>query len=311
MLYWEHDDDTNMRVAVETLSTTFTDSYHYAVQTRSIPPDSPTQTSWTWLNNTLTEFMQQQDDQPDVLKILYYNGYSHLRDGQIVLTGYVLALLFKHTYFLTNMHISSSNSEAEPSARWTGLQQILEEACQDTLLLMDTAYYPISPISRKQGVFELLAATHGADHANQLGRHTFTQALTDLLSRRAISKSSGDLTVSDIHAQMLYTLYPQAAAQVQTQEQQPPTTGLTTSIPLHLRLSGPSRQPSILLEPIDAQSAAQNGTAAQSGFLNGQTKMMFNIEVPPVAVNNDSWAEWMRLAPPGVRCIEVEGSPRP
>lgn len=272
MLYWEADDDANVKTSVEQLAAVLTGNYNYTLHPRAIPPESGIKSSWTWLSDALNDFMRL-NDQPDVLKIVYYNGYSYL-DGnrQMVLA-------------------SSKNADAQ-SARWSGLQQILEEACLDTLLLMDAAYYPLSALTRKQGVFELIAAASGADHAAQLGRHTFTRALTDLMSRRF--SQPGEYTASDLHAQLLSSAYPRMLG---SDDQQ-----LMSSFPcpLHLRLCGNARLPSISLAAVHVP-ATQNGIP-----MNGlETEVTFRITADNV--NMDAWAEWLRSMPTGVKGVEVAG----
>lgn len=203
---------------------------------------------------------------------------------------------------IIQLTVNSSKSPNAQSARWSGLQQILEEACLDTLLLMDAAYYPLSALTRKQGVFELLAAASGADHANQIGRNTFTRALTDLLPRRI--NQPGDFTASDLHVQLLSSSYPKAlegGAQGRDQEQQ-----LLASFPcpLHLQLSGNARQPSVSLAPVSTHGA-QNGTT--NGIPGTVPELAVTFRVPADAVNHDSWAEWLRQMPNGIKGIEVDG----
>ena len=41
---------------------------------------------------------------------------------------------------MTDVSNSSANREAAATIRWSGIQQILEDACSDTLILMDAAY---------------------------------------------------------------------------------------------------------------------------------------------------------------------------
>lgn len=157
---------------------------------------------------------------------------------------------------------------------------------------MDAAYYPLSALTRKQGVFELIAAASGVDHATQIGRHTFTRALTDLMLRRI--GQPGEYTSADLHAQLLSSAYPRMLG---GDEQQ-----LMASFPcpLHLRLSGNARLPSISLAPVHVP-AAQNGIT-----MNGlETEVTFRITADNV--NMDAWAEWLRSMPTGVKGVEVAG----
>jgi hypothetical protein len=88
MLYWEADDDSNVKTSVEQLAGVLTGNYNFTLHPRAIPPESGIKSSWTWLSDALNDFMRL-NDHPDVLKIVYYNGYSYL-DGnrQMVLARY-------------------------------------------------------------------------------------------------------------------------------------------------------------------------------------------------------------------------------
>lgn len=88
MLYWQVDDDVNVKIAVEELARTLADNYNYMIHIQVIPAESGNKSSWTWLSSTMTGFMQQ-NDQSDVLKIVYYNGHSYLdANKQMVLARY-------------------------------------------------------------------------------------------------------------------------------------------------------------------------------------------------------------------------------
>jgi hypothetical protein len=88
MLYWEADDDSSVKDFVEQLAGVLTGNYNYTLYPKAIPTESGNKSSWTWISDALNDFMRL-NDQPDVLKVVYYNGYSYL-DGnrQMVLARY-------------------------------------------------------------------------------------------------------------------------------------------------------------------------------------------------------------------------------
>jgi hypothetical protein len=80
LLYWQDDEDTSVRSAVRELADVFEKHYFYTFQIQTIPSSSDgCKSSWRWLLRKTTDFVEERD-QRDVLKIVYYNGYSYL-DG--------------------------------------------------------------------------------------------------------------------------------------------------------------------------------------------------------------------------------------
>jgi hypothetical protein len=130
-------------------------------------------------------------------------------------------------------HYSSQHADPASAIRWSGIQQILEVASSDTLIIMDAAYYPSSKLVRQEGVLELVAASASEDHAKLLGRGAFTREVTDQLRTRASQKFMNPLSAAELHAK-LFSQYPKMI------QDQSPEKQMVTSFPspLHLQVSG-------------------------------------------------------------------------
>lgn len=278
LLHWEDDDDPSVRHAVDGLATVFESSYNYAFRIRAIPSSSSCKSPWRWLSREITEFVDTHD-QRDVLKIIYYNGRSYLdADREMVLA-------------------STQSPESAYPIRWSGIQQILEDACSDTLILMDAAYYPSSTLVRRQGVLELIAASASEDHARLIDRGVFTRALIDLLHIRASQKFTHPLSAAELHAKLL-SLYPKMI-----QDRQPEKEMLTSfPSPLHVQISGDSRLPSVLLAPI--RTGIMPSTL--DAVLNGP-QLSLSFKLTEDSFDADSWLVWLRSMPQGIRDVRFEG----
>lgn len=92
LVRWQDDEDINARTALQDLAKVFGESYHYNVQTKSVPRSTDESRSpYFWLSRTATDFLEEHN-QRDILKIFYYSGYSYL-DGD---RDTVLARLVSH-----------------------------------------------------------------------------------------------------------------------------------------------------------------------------------------------------------------------
>ncbi len=186
--------------------------------------------------------------------------------------------------------------DSTSAIRWSGLQQILEEARSDTLIIMDAAYYPSSKLVRQQGVLELIAASASEDHSQFFDRSAFTRALTEQLRTRASQKYTDPLSAAELHGKLL-SLYPKMI------QDRAPETKLITSFPspLHMQMSGNARLPSILLAPV-VRNMPLGVESPQNGI-----QMNFTFKLTDESINLESWAEWLRMLPEGVADIRVEG----
>jgi hypothetical protein len=81
LLFWQEDEDAfSVSNSVRELADVLESSYHYSCQIQTIPSSSDgCKSAWRWLSRQLNDFAEDRD-QRDVLKIVYYAGYTHL-DG--------------------------------------------------------------------------------------------------------------------------------------------------------------------------------------------------------------------------------------
>ncbi|KAK0387138.1 hypothetical protein NLU13_5451 [Sarocladium strictum] len=284
LIFWEHDDDfSTVNGAVKELADVFDQFYHYTFKTLLIPsPSESCKSSGRWLSRKLNDFVEDRD-QRDVLKIVFYAGHSYL-DGNRDMT---LA--------------SSKDTDKASTIRWSAIQQILEEACSDVLILMDAAYYPSSKMVRNRGVLELIAASVSEEHHHVLDRCSYTRALAGLLRTRATRLSP--LSAAELHAALL-AAYPKLV-----QERHPEKETITSfPAPLHIMMSGNPRLPSIFLAPVYQGSPLRNSSL---GGYDNNPQLHLSIRLNDDNVDVETWNEWLRLMPDGIKDVRVEGPFRP
>jgi hypothetical protein len=190
---------------------------------------------------------------------------------------------------------SAKDADAASAIRWSGIQQILEDAHSDTLIVMDSAYYPSSKLVRQHGVLELVAASASEDHTKFFDRTAFTRAVTEQLKTRANQKNTEPLSAAELHAKLL-SFYPKMIQDTS------PETRMVTSFPspLHLQISGNARLPSILLAPV----VRTMPLGVESPL--GGTQMNLTFKLADDSVNMESWQEWLRMMPEGIKEVKVE-----
>lgn len=190
---------------------------------------------------------------------------------------------------------SSNHADRASAIRWSAVQQFFENARSDALLIMDCAYYPSYKTVRQQGMLELIAASAGEDHVELLGRNTFTRALTDLLRLRAVQQYKEPFSAGELHSKLL-SLYPQLI------RERNPGKELITNFPtpLGMQLSGLKTLPSILIAPL-------RGRGPPPAPPEGGTHLTLTFRLEDGSFNADSWAEWLRSMPQGIREVKVEG----
>ncbi|KAI1059356.1 hypothetical protein LB507_003491 [Fusarium sp. FIESC RH6] len=278
-LFWQDDEEVpTIQSAVRELAEVFDKYYRYNFQVQAIPSSSDgCKSSWRWLSRQLNEFVEDRDER-DVLKIVYYAGHTYLDSNR------EMALA------------SSRDPEQASTIRWGGIQQTLEEACADTLIIMDAAYYPSTRMIRQQGVLELLAASVSEDHFYDLDRCAFTRALAEQLRVRATRLSP--LSAAELHA----NLFSHYSKMVQDRF---PEKEILTSFPspLHMMMSGNSRLPSIFLSPIYENSPMRSSFSSYEN----SPQLHLSIRLDDDNVDLESWNEWLRLMPEGIKDIKIEG----
>lgn len=159
---------------------------------------------------------------------------------------------------------------------------------------MDAAYYPSSKMVRQKGVLELIAASTSDEHYAALDRCAFTLALAEQLRTRA--SRLNPLSAAELHT-ILFSTYPKMV------QDRNPEREMVTSFPapLHTMMSGNSRLPSIFLSPVHQGSPHRNSLHENYPLLH------MSIRLTDDNVDLDSWNEWLRLMPEGVKDVKVEG----
>ncbi|KAK4188508.1 hypothetical protein QBC35DRAFT_353773, partial [Podospora australis] len=284
LVRWEEDDDAEVKNAVQELADVFKDEYNYMVDTKCIPTVTDASNgSWLWLSREVTEFVSN-NHQRDILKIFYYIGYSCIgRDRDTIIS-------------------SSKKVDPASSMAWQPIQSIFENICSDALLLMDCAYYPLPQRTRQQGMLQLIAASAGEDYTELLGRSAFTRALSAQLKTRPLQlKFREPFTAAELHAKLL-SEYPRMV-----QERDPGKEILTRfPTPLMFQISGNKLLPSILLAPLHPTGEMPFTPDSPAG---GST-LSLTFSMSDDTFDMDSWAEWLRSMPPGIREVKVEGPHR-
>ncbi|KAM7202373.1 hypothetical protein V8F33_002781 [Rhypophila sp. PSN 637] len=277
LVHWQDHFDPDARSAVNELEGVL-DQYNYTVQEKAIPSSSDgNKNPYRWLSREVTEFIDN-DDHRNVLKVVYYNGYSYW-DGKEMLLS------------------SSKSPEPNSTIPWSTIQQLLLSATSDVLILLDSAYYPsLRYVKNKdKGVLELIAASASEDHVGTLGRSAFTRALSRQLRTRLSKRSA--LSAAELHARLLSNY----SEMIEKQN--------TTSFPspLHFQVSG-TKLPSILLAPVPKGRSPLPSESPTSGgnFMN----MTFRLSDEPVMT--EEWVEWLRLMPEGIKevMVKLEGANR-
>lgn len=182
--------------------------------------------------------------------------------------------------------------------RWNGIQPAFEDAVADVLIIMDGAYFPSPDVMRKRdGVLELISPTTSAAHMAVLGRASFTHWLSEQLRARA-KEGSEPLTICELYERLL-SLY---SKQHRDFQQAVPE---TMPMPLHIR-AGAARFMPIGLQPVDADSGGARLHKVSHGLKD--MRLSINIALNDNEPSNmDSWIEWLRLMPDGVRDVKVDG----
>ncbi|KAJ2902450.1 Tyrosine-protein phosphatase non-receptor type 6 [Zalerion maritima] len=279
MLCWEGDEFGDINRALKDLNEVFRKSYRYDGQIATIPPAPEGSNPWRWLMTKINEFMGKNDSR-DSLKIIVYNGHSYLdSDREMVLA-------------------SASDHTTASTIRWSGIQQVLEEACSDTLVIMDSAYHPSTKTVRHKGMLEFIAAVSSEEHLAKLGRTAFTKKLTTLLRARAIQTHATPFTAAELHAK-LHSEYPGLIGDYD------PSQEILKSYPapIHMQVSDNNKLPSIFLAPLN--------WSAQRLVMGNESQLTLTFKLSDASINFDSWVEWFRTMPEEIKEAKVEGPTRP
>ncbi|KAK4201794.1 hypothetical protein QBC40DRAFT_48751 [Triangularia verruculosa] len=291
LVRWQDDEDEGAKNDMEELARVFKADYNYSVKTKYIPTSGdPGNSSYLWLNREVNEFVTAYN-QRDTLKVFYYSGHSYLGEDRDTMI--------------------SSSKKATPGTDipWKMIQGMFENICSDALIILDCAYYPLYQQVRRQGMLELIAASAGEDHVELLGRSAFTRAVTEQLKLRAVQKFKEAYSATELHAKLV-SRYPSLV-----REQNPEKETITTfPTPLFVQLSGNKVLPSILLAPLIVRQHHQqpSGDMTPTPYTPdspaaGGSTISLTFQMSDDTFNMESWAEWLRSMPQGIRDLKVEG----
>ena len=169
-------------------------------------------------------------------------------------------------------------------------------------MLMDATFYPCSKLARRQGVFEIIAASAGEESKQALGRVAFTRALTEELSTRLHQKYRGPfsaLSAAELHVRLMSS-YPRIVEERNANKERL----MSYPSPLHIHVASDARLPSILLAPCRKPLPTSPESPAHGSQLNLSLRLYSTID-------KAAWIEWMRLLPEGVREVKCESPYRP
>ncbi|KAF7912340.1 uncharacterized protein EAF01_001361 [Botrytis porri] len=151
LILWE-DEDPQLLVPLEVheLGIVLVSIYRYEVQIYRIPSGG----RHNKLNQKISDSVELGGDSKEDLKTVYYGGHGMLAQN------------------LQPCWVSLS------MVKWGGIQNSLEEAQSDVLLLIDCCSSGTANTGNGYGTTELIAACGFNNVVNGVGRHSFTYALT-------------------------------------------------------------------------------------------------------------------------------------
>ncbi|TVY83362.1 hypothetical protein LSUE1_G002842 [Lachnellula suecica] len=156
---------------IDRLFDVFNRLYHFRVERWKIPSEN----AHLLLNKKIIDFVCLGDDSPNCLKIVYYAGHGKLsRNRQPVWVD----------------HLGRS-------VVWGGIQNALEQAKSDILILIDSCAAGAANTDQGRGVTELVAAGGFNTIANGVGPWSFTHAL--VIELELLSQSGRPFTISKLH----------------------------------------------------------------------------------------------------------------
>lgn len=162
---------------------------------------------------------------------------------------------------------------------------------------MDSKYFGVPAAARRRGTLEIIAAGSFEEQASSpLARSAFTQALSEKLRTQAARMRP--ISAADLHAQLLGE-YPRIV-----QDLTPEREFLSSfPAPLHLQLADSHNVPSILLAPL-RRSRLPSIESVSPSSPGAQLSLTVRLDKEP---DIESWADWLRTMPDGVRDVKVEG----
>ncbi|KAH7027696.1 uncharacterized protein B0I36DRAFT_364867 [Microdochium trichocladiopsis] len=316
LVFWQDDDDAVVSSCVRELCGVLEERYAYKCEGVSIPTSKSEvcKNPSRWLSRHIDDFMEKHDSW-DCLKIVYYIGFSFLdHAGDMVLS-------------------SSLDKAATPTIRWSGIQHKLEEACSDTLVIMDTAYFPSSRIARQKGVLEILAASTTEDYFRLAPRAGFTRLVLDRLRGGTQHQLSprifeDKLSTAELYSRVLFSYSELLSSQGGSAGGGPGDKHFSSNrafplMPLHIQISSNptlppitlTRMDSLQLPPLSAPSyqlsgSKNSGFEGATGSHGRQLSLTFRLtdDIGGGREEHDveRWRQWLMMMPEGVRSVKVD-----
>ncbi|KAF8866141.1 hypothetical protein BDZ45DRAFT_333428 [Acephala macrosclerotiorum] len=159
MLCWD-DEDPNLPVSdeIKRLDDVFKNNFGFDTNVWKIPGRN----SHAKLTQRILDLIDTEDDPKDHLFIVYYGGHAKLTHDR----------LLSWTSWRVN------RDKKYPTVQWSGVQNVLEQAESDVLILLDCCHAATATTSEGNGVTEMISACAYNAIANGVGYYSFTKELT-------------------------------------------------------------------------------------------------------------------------------------
>ncbi|KAH7355341.1 hypothetical protein BKA65DRAFT_373259, partial [Rhexocercosporidium sp. MPI-PUGE-AT-0058] len=174
LIRWaEEDPKLPVSIELNDLSRLFSGDFGFQTETWQIPSDN----SHNELSRKVLDFISVGNDDKRNLKIVYYGGHGVLTKGQQ----------------LAWTNIPDKGDRMFKSVKWSGIQNTLEEAKSDVLILLDCCASGTANTDEGRGTTELIAACGFNGSANPVGANSFTRAL---ITELHLLRNSQPFTIS-------------------------------------------------------------------------------------------------------------------
>ncbi|KAH8884958.1 hypothetical protein GQ53DRAFT_879199 [Thozetella sp. PMI_491] len=273
LLHWD-EDDLGVKEEVRDLEATFRELYHYHTESWQIRSEKPDRE----LKKKILQFVEEYESE-DTLLIVYYAGHARPNSMPGEAPDWV------------------SRRKNATVVHPGGVQSILEECDSDVLLLYDCchAVHPSGNTSKQTSgsITEVVAACGFEAVAAEVGGHSFTSNLTEVLAEALVHHSSQDrpFKVVDLHTQLISRLQSHklsrqrdsAGKPLLDHNSKPVFEPLRRRTPIHYWLSSNDR--SIILEPLETDLNSSGDTSSQA---DSDTDASDALSNPLGDLNSDS-----------------------
>ncbi|KAE9382160.1 hypothetical protein N431DRAFT_321275, partial [Stipitochalara longipes BDJ] len=181
LISWANEEGSlPVSLELDELSDMFSLNYGFNTEKWNIPDDD----CHNQLSRKVLDFIDLGNDSRHNLKIVYYAGHGLLTKGRQPAWA----------------NISDPKNRTYRELKWAGIQNTLEEARSDVLIILDCCASGTANTDNGKGVTELIAACGFNVSAYPVGAHSFTRALITEL--RLLSKTP-HFTISMLYNNIL------------------------------------------------------------------------------------------------------------